>query len=48
MIKVNDQVQESFKKLYKEKRETIEYACKFGNPTERANASLIKDIATTC
>lgn len=39
------QITESFKKLYNEKKETIEYLCKFGTPVEKAKASLIRDVA---
>jgi hypothetical protein len=39
------QITESFKKVYSEKKETIEYLCKFGSPIEKAKASLIRDIA---
>ena len=39
------QVVEGFKRLYSEKKETIEYMCKFGTPIEKAKATLIRDIA---
>jgi hypothetical protein len=39
------QVIELFRKTYNEKKETIEYKCKFGSPIERAKASLIRDVA---
>ncbi len=42
---VSTQVVEIFKKLYAEKKETIEYACKFGTPIEQAKASLIREVA---
>ena len=44
-LNFGEQITESFKNLYNEKKETIEYLCKFGTPIERAKASLIKDVA---
>lgn len=36
---------ESFKKLYSERKETVDYLEKFGNKFEKAQAALIKKIA---
>lgn len=36
---------EAFKKLYSDKKDTIEYLEKFGNRFEKAQALLIKEIA---
>ncbi len=45
MFMTSAQVVEMFKRLYSEKKETIEYACKFGTPIEQAKASLIREVA---
>lgn len=39
------QITKSFKKVYFEKKETVEYLLKYGSPMERAKASLIKEVA---
>ncbi|MCO5383195.1 MAG: hypothetical protein NHB15_14895 [Methanosarcina barkeri] len=36
---------EKFKKLYSEKQEVIEYMLKFGNDFEKAEATIIKQVA---
>jgi hypothetical protein len=39
---------EALRIIYEARKETIEYLCKFGNKTEKAKATLIKEAACQC
>lgn len=45
MLQYKNETVETFKKLYTERKDTIEYLEKFGNRFEKAQAMLIKEIA---